>query len=362
VTTPDDKPIAGAKVELFHHIRGVGRHSSSGFSRTRATARTDSDGRFEFTGLWPKDRYDLKASADGHRVAELEYQIGEAGKVKEVGPFKLAPFGTVAGVVVGEDGKPVAGATVFGVDSPQPIQTKTGADGRFTLSGYYGAPGFVFARKDGHRLAALAVTPGQKPVTLTLRKSDSPPRPAPVIPPEHVAAEQKFLRHLLQKMWDARDEFSYGGGAVQRMARIDPVAARKWVAEEKARTDSKTSWAYLVEAAEREKTLLDTARDDVEEALAALQKVKGDSGFYEVHRLGRRLLEVDKAKAARVAEEAVVRARQLQLPNKVYMLAQAGELAARAGNRAARRSSARRRRWPRSSPPTTATARPWSAA
>jgi hypothetical protein len=171
-------------------------------------------------------------------------------------------------------------------------------------------------------------------VSVTLRRADAPPEPPPAVSPEHLAAREAFLRHLLGKMWDTRGRFDYGRAAVSRMARLDPAAARKWVEEERKRTDGKTDLGYLVDEAERERTLFATAKEDVDEAVTVLRQVKGEWAAHEMLTLGRRLLAVDKAKAARLAEEAAVRSRTLPIPRNVYTLAQAGELAVLAGNKA----------------------------
>lgn len=335
VTSADGKSIAGARVELEGMIRGVGRHSNTGQGTRGGATKTDADGRFEFTGLWAGDQYGVKVTVAGFAPADVRHLTPSAGEVRELPPLKLARAGlAVAGVVLGADGQPVPGAAVFGVDGPKPFHAVAGADGRFTLTGYADAPGFLFARKDGYRLAAVPVTPGgSAPVSVTLRRADSPPTP-PVVSPEHLAAREKFLRHLLQKMWDTRAQFDYGRSAVSRMARLDPVAARKWVEEERQRTGGKTNLAHLVDEAERERTLFATAQEDVDEAVTVLRQVKGEWAANEMLTLGRRLLAVDKGKAARLVEEATVRARTLPVPRNVYTLAQAGELAILAGNKA----------------------------
>lgn len=328
--------VAGATVRLIHHVPGLGRFSSFGYTIDRAVARTDADGRFAFEGFWPRDTYHLHIAAPGYADQEVNDLRGEAGVTRDVPAVKLRRVGlSVSGTVTEDGGRPVAGAEVFTTDGPAAVSATTAADGRFSLAGFYDAPGFVFARKAGYRLSAVPVVPGDgRAVAVVLRKADVPPDPAPVVSAAGAAAQEKFLRHLLRKMWETRTETGYGGSAVQCMARIDPPLARSWVDAERARPGGKTNWGRLVDEAEREKNLFAIAREDPDEAVALLRDVKGDGGFLEVLRLGRRLLEVDRAKAARLAEEAVVRARQMKASEKVWSLAEAGELAARAGNRA----------------------------
>jgi hypothetical protein len=335
VTGPGGEPIAGAKVGLTHWLQGVGRYASYSTSSGGGSALTDAGGAFVFDGLWPKDGYELTVSAEGYAKAEVKNLRGEAGTVREVPPVKLERAGlVVSGVVIGDDGRPVEGAEVFAVDGPARMSATSAAGGRFTLNGFYDAAAFVFARKDGYRLAAAPVVPGSGAATVRLRKADAPPDPAPVAPPGHAAAQQKLLRHLVEKMWEARVETNYGENAIRYLAKIDPAAARKWADEEQKRSGDGTRWGRIVDEVEVRRTLFDTARADPDEAVALLRDVKKEAGFREVVELGQRLLVVDKAKAARLAEEAVVRARQLALPNKIWALTSASQLAARAGNRA----------------------------
>jgi hypothetical protein len=336
VTGPKGEPIAGAKVGLTHWLPGVGRFAGYSTSSSRGTALTDAGGAFVFDGLWPQDGYDVTVSAEGYAKAEVKNLRGEAGTVHEVPPVKLERAAlVVSGVVVGDDGRPVDGAEVFAVDGPARMSTTSAAGGRFTLTGFYDAAGFVFARKDGYRLAAAPVVPGNgAAATLRLRKADASPAPTPAPPPGHAAAQEKFLRHLLEKMWEARVETNYGDSAVRYLAKIDPAAARTRAEEEQKRSGGGTRWSRIVDEVELRRTLFDTARADPDEAVALLRDVKKEAGFREVIELGERLLTVDKAKAARLAEEAVVRARQFSLPYKIWALTTASQLAARAGNRA----------------------------
>lgn len=332
------QPLAGAAVALWHQIQGVGRNARSGVRGNRAFVTTGADGRYEFAGLWPNDRYGVQVSADGYTAAEGNDLVGTAGSTQEFATVRLVRANlAVVGIVVGPGGAPVSGVEVFSVDGPTRFSSRTTADGRFTLTGFHEGAGFVLARKAGYRLTAVPVMPGNPaPVTVTLTKADAPP-PALNIPPDYAAALEKLTRHALTLVWDNRVALNYGGNALEHMARLDPATARKWRDQEKERTGGKTDYTWLLGRVERERTLFDTARADIDEAVAALQQARGYDGFWETFRLGERLLAVDKAKAARLAEEAAVRARQTEPPAKVWMLADAGTLAVRAGNPAGRK-------------------------
>ena len=66
--------------------------------------------------------------------------------------------GYLAGRVVGSDGQPIAGATVFNRgDAPEPVATSTDSQGRFRLEGLFPGPevcvrsqgGIPFHRRQG---------------------------------------------------------------------------------------------------------------------------------------------------------------------------------------------------------------------
>ena len=136
------------------------------------TATTDAEGRYAFSGLWPREGYHVHVTADGYAEAEGKRLEATAGEVKEFADVKLIRASlSVSGVVLGRDGKPVAGAEVLGVDGPARFTANSAADGTFTLTGYYEGAGFVFAKKAGYRLAAVAVVPGgPERVTVTPRE------------------------------------------------------------------------------------------------------------------------------------------------------------------------------------------------
>lgn len=335
VTDQKGAPVASAKVVIEHRLQGVGRNSTTGMGRYISEVRTGMDGRFESPGLWAKDYYLFKIRVDGYADAESKRQRGDPGAVVEVPTIVLSRSALiVAGIVVGLDGKPVAGVTVFGVDGPSRVSTVTKADGRFTLKGYYDAPGLVFAKKEGHRLTALPVTPGGKPVVITMRSPADPPAPAPQISAKHAAAEKELIRRLLTARWNIRGKYGYERNTLDCMTRFDLDTAKAWRDEEKKRTEGKADFTDLIDKENRHKTLFDLARKDVDEALEVFRSAKEQDVFREVLDLGQRLAAVDPAKAERLAEEAVVQARQMKLPHKAWSLAQAGELAIRAGNAA----------------------------
>ena len=327
------KPVRGATVHLRHVIEGVGRNTGFSTHAPIENATTDVDGRYSFAGYWP-GRYGVYVTASGCSDAEVNPIAGEAGAVREFPDVRLVRANlTVSGSVVGTAGKPIGGAELYSTDGPTRFATTSAADGTFTLTGFQDGAAFVIARKAGYRLAAVPVFPANSDrVTVVLRKVTDPPAEAPPVPASHRKALDAFTRHALTLVWDTHATFGYGGNALADMARIDLDIAKKWRDEEKKRTDGKTDFTWRIDAVERQKTLFATAREDIDEALAIIGGLKTADGFSEALRVSELMLAVDKPKAQRLAEEAVVKARQMELPSRIWSLAQAGDLALRAGS------------------------------
>ena len=300
------------------------------------TLATDADGRFQSTGLWPRDRYSVTVRHEGYGRSESKQVTGEAGKVHDLGTIALVATGlTVRGRVVGTDGKPLAGVAVFNRgDGTTAMNTTSGADGSFKLAGFFDAPGFVFAKMDGYRFASVVARPGGESVTITLRKTSEPDAPLSSLD-DHNAAMAKFTRLLAGDTLGrprchgrVREERVQGDGPIRPGDRSQ-VAGRG-----EARTKGKSDFTKLLNEAERDRTLLKIAREDVDEALALVPAGKDQWALRQLIALGHDLLAHDKPKALRVAEEAVVRARRWTRTCGPWLLAQAGDLAVKAGNAA----------------------------
>ena len=328
------KPIPLAKVALRQLIEGAGQHARTFTETTPDSTTTDVDGRYEFAGFWAGDIYRVTVTAAGYAEAKSTQVRGEAGKTHEFADVKLIRSGlSVRGVVLGSDNKPIAGAEVFSLDGPSRFSTSTAADGSFTLKGFQEGNSFVLARKAGYRLTAIAIaTRDEKAVSVALARADGSPVPPPQVSPAHLAALDGLNRHVLGLIWETHATFGFGEHAVEAMGRVDPATARKWCDEEKKRTGGKTDLTPYIDREGRLKALFATAKDDPDEAISAIHAMKGGEGFGAALWVGQRMLEVDKAKALRFAEEAVVKARERDLPHRIWSLAQAGDLASRAGN------------------------------
>jgi hypothetical protein len=335
------KPIAGVGIELAHSVSYLSRGAGiTGSGTGRKVGATDAAGRFESVVLQAGDQYSITLSAPGYRGANAPDWMAKPGETHDYGDVVLTRSELpVSGTVTDLTGIPVAGATVFNnADGPRPTTTKTDGAGRFTLTGLHEGPAFLSVRADGFRLVSVAASPGGPALAVTLRRTSESPAAPPGISDQHKAATEKLTRHLLETMWANRVAAGDDGKLVIRaMAKFDPPTARKWRDEEKTRTNGTINLTSEIETADRERTLLKTAKEDPDEAVALLRPVTGVEGFRSVCALARQLIADSPDKSLRIAEEAVARARGLDEDQRTRTLAQAGELVWLAGKKDAGR-------------------------
>jgi hypothetical protein len=329
------RPVVGVQVQLAHSVMYLAQGAGAvGDGTAMPVASTPADGRFESDVLQPGDRYGITLSAPGYRGSTTPDWLAVPGETHDYGDVVLTRASlAVTGTVTDRDGRAVAGAAVFdNADGPKPVATTTDAAGRFTLTGFYEGPAIVCVRAAGFRLAAFPAEAGGPPVACPLRRLTDPPAPPPALSADHRAATVKLTRHLLEALWTNRTAANDDGKLVLRaMATFDPPTARKWRDEEKARTGGAVDLTPEIAAVDRERTLLATAKDDPDEAVALLKEAGGRDGFRAVCRLAGQLLPDAPGRALRVAEEAVVRARGMPEADRPWALAEAGELVVRAG-------------------------------
>ena len=292
--------------------------------------KTDSDGHFASSALWPGDRYKVTVDAEGYGKAESPEITGRSGGDHDFGTIRLVGTGArVAGRVVDTAGKPVADATVFNRgDAPEAVTTRTDAGGKFRLDGLFVGGKYVFARKDGYRFTGVRVERDSDDVTLTLRRVDeTPPAWAPGQPatPEE---ERALAKRVLTKLWERYGKDANKNGAfvcILHMARIDAPLALKWSAQAGGRYDGRVSQ----EAAEA------LAETDADGALELLTAPGVGSSQYILQRLAERFAGEDRAKALKFAEEAAVQARAMEQPDRAGAMAKAGAVLVRLGRKEA---------------------------
>ena len=132
ITDAQGKPLTNGTATLLFHMESSG--SSFG-----APARTDAQGRFEVKALPRAQHYSLTASAPGYGQSYRDLPADEtSGPRIDLGGFDLPVADRrIAGIVVDDDEKPVAGASVSSQGSqsdPQPrLNARTDSKGRFAF-------------------------------------------------------------------------------------------------------------------------------------------------------------------------------------------------------------------------------------
>lgn len=127
VEEPDSKPIAGAKVNISL-IRGWGA------GMPVRDVFTDKSGRFEIPTLMQKQGYGISANADGYyRNVIRTGVINQITEREDIGTIILKrPILSVSGIVVDDDGRPVANMPVYLWGDGQPDRdSKTDKQGKF---------------------------------------------------------------------------------------------------------------------------------------------------------------------------------------------------------------------------------------
>lgn len=141
VTDETGEPIAGVRVTL----------SMAGQSRQIPPAITDKTGHYKFTALWPGKEFSLEATADGYGIARSNGMEQLTGKANTAGELLLNKIDSyIAGKVVDEHGKPLAGMSIYLNSQLMPYtEQATDAEGCFR-----------FAAISGEKVSLTVNTPG----------------------------------------------------------------------------------------------------------------------------------------------------------------------------------------------------------
>jgi hypothetical protein len=105
-------------------------------SNLGSPVRGDAEGRFEIKALPPGRQYTVNASAKGFGQERKNVPTSDTATNRlELEPFQLVRADQrIAGVVLGEDDKPVARASIYSYGDKQPnLNAQTDAKGQFSL-------------------------------------------------------------------------------------------------------------------------------------------------------------------------------------------------------------------------------------
>ncbi len=317
----DGKPLPNAKIELIINL-WFGDH---GTSFGCETGTTDAAGKFQIGGLWAGDSYEIRASATGCETRGTKSITATVGGTIDFGKIALRSIsGVVQGKVVDSSGKPLAGVHVFNSgDAPTPIDTRSGADGKFRLAGLRKGTVYVSAEKDGYRFSGLKTAAGVSDAVLKMLRSEEPP-PKWSTPPVLADESQQraaAARRILKLLVTVNDGYMQGW-ARGRLAALDAQEAEK-----------KKPPAAKNSAAPRPKRndIYSAAEEDIDEALSMVPQDPGQA-CRQLKGLAEHFAGSDREKSLRFVAEAIVRARNLDDPQRVLSLAELGALAVQLGD------------------------------
>ena len=157
VRDPSGQPLAGVglSLALFSDIHQV------------AYVETDKNGHYRLDHLALNQAFQIRLSKPDYQNATKPVTITAASRTLDIVLEPRPDGGSVAGLILGPDGRPVAGADVSnpGRSSNEVRATKTGPDGRYQLDNLFPPTTTgreIFIRAAGLAPERLEVTPGPR--------------------------------------------------------------------------------------------------------------------------------------------------------------------------------------------------------
>jgi Carboxypeptidase regulatory-like domain len=129
ITDLNGKPITNAQAQALFHTERMSSHLG-------AAVRADAEGRFEIKGLPPGRQYSINTSAKGFGQEQRNVEPSETATNRvQLEPFQLMPADQrIAGVVLDDNDKPVARASIYSYGNRQPnLNAQTDAKGQFSM-------------------------------------------------------------------------------------------------------------------------------------------------------------------------------------------------------------------------------------
>ena len=195
VIDPNGEGIAGARILVYMSA------GNWGSSISRDHEQTSSDGSFEAKGIPADQTCYIYARADGYGQKSIRPEASDiADNRLDFGEITLAVANlSVSGLVVDVDDKPVPNAHVYCYGEDQPHRdTRTDAEGKFTLEGICDAPVRISANVSGKTpLHGYVETEGgATDVKVVVSESSSSTRYVPKQPPSLVGRPLPELEGL----------------------------------------------------------------------------------------------------------------------------------------------------------------------
>lgn len=196
IVDPNDKGIADVEVRIMMH--GPQWGSTIG----RDPIMTDKEGKYKINALPPGRTFSIYARAEGYGESRGEEIITETAVNNrlDIGSLTLAVANlSISGIVVDENGKPVAGARIYCSGDNQPYRnSQTDVDGKFTIDKVCTGKIRVNANKSAaSRLYGSVETEGgATDVKIVINERPSSPRYEPRRPPSLVGRPLPKLKEV----------------------------------------------------------------------------------------------------------------------------------------------------------------------
>jgi protocatechuate 3,4-dioxygenase beta subunit len=168
ITDPNGNPLTNAQAQALFHTERMASYLGP-------PARANADGRFEIKGLPPGRQYSVNTSARGFGQEQRNVPASDTATNRfELEPFQLMPADQrIAGVVVDDNDKPVARASIYSYGNRQPnLNAQTDAKGQFSLDKVCTGPIQLSANSRGGGFGNVTAEGGD--TNITIRISASP--------------------------------------------------------------------------------------------------------------------------------------------------------------------------------------------
>ncbi len=266
VVDDEGRPMVGQTVGVFCHMPREGGRSSI----TIRQVTTDAEGHYETGALVAGMNWQTTVGRGAFQKVGSEEWVCARGETHQIPDIVIdVAGGTLAGVVVDADGRPLEGIEVLNAgDGPEALTVTTDAEGGFELDGLWEGTAWAFARAPGYRTGSVRAETGATDLTITLLPADARPD-APGEPPEDDLDARRALAEEL--VLEALDQVPPGETRVRvdllaALARANPTLAEQMWREEGTQRESSFVPALALGLAE---TDADAAIDRLLEADAS---------------------------------------------------------------------------------------------
>ena len=165
IADPKGHSVTNAQARVLLHTERMS-------SPLGAAVRADSDGKFEVAALPPGREYTINVSAKGYGQEQRNVPASDTATNRlELEPLELTPADQrVAGVVLDDNDKPVARASIYSLGPRQPNGgTQTDAQGRFSLNKVCAGPIQLTANSQGGGYGNVSAEGGDTNIVIHVR-------------------------------------------------------------------------------------------------------------------------------------------------------------------------------------------------